>query len=132
MATQVDAVQTYSLAKWHGGPPPPPMPDWEAAVWEFVWLLGGNQQILAVVADSIEAHRSEITVWTYLHSNSRKDRAAIYAAEAEILMRYPGINFDFNVVLRPHGLMEADLDGMVFFYKSDYGDANGPSHQGSA
>jgi hypothetical protein len=128
MATQTDAIQTYSLATWHG-PLPPAVPKWEAALWKFAGLVGRNPQVLAVVADGGD---SEVAVWTYFHSDKRADRSAIYAAEAQALLRNPGTFFDFNAVLRPGGLTEGDLEGTVFYYESDYGDANSPSKQGSA
>ncbi len=108
------------------------MAQWESALWEFVRLLGANPQVLAVVALGLDSPDSEVEVWTYLHSNSRTDRSAIYIAEAQALLRNPGTFFDFNVVLRPEGLIENDLDGTVFYYKSDYGDANGASGKGLA
>lgn len=131
MATQANMIQTSSLATWHA-PFPPVMANWEDALWEFVKLLGANPHVLAVVADGADSRDSEVEVWTYLHSRNRADRSVIYAAEAEILLRHPASFFDFNVVLRPDGLTEGDLNGTVFYTKSDYGDANGSSNQSSA
>ncbi|MGH9407774.1 MAG: hypothetical protein ACRD3D_18280 [Terriglobia bacterium] len=131
MATQADVVQTYSRAAWHDSPPPV-MANWEAALWEFARLLSNNPQVLAVVADDVDSCGSDVTVWTYLRSSNRADWSPIIAAEAEVVLRYPPTFFDFNVVLRPTCLEEGDLDGTIFYYKSDYGNVSGPSKQGFA
>lgn len=121
MGISIESIQTFNGALWHD-PPPPAMADWEAAMWEFVGILESNPQVLAVVAEGDEAQDSSVAVRTYIRSRSRIDRSAIYSVEAKILSRYPATFFDFNVLLRPSGLGEGDLDGIVF-YKSDHGDA---------
>lgn len=80
---------------------------------EFVGLLRDNPSVWAVHAT--QDHWG-ITVWTYVDSNHRKDRSPVYAAEWQLLSRYPDMAFDFNVVLSPAGSEQFEAGSFDFVY----------------
>ena len=80
---------------------------------EFVGLLRYNPRVHAVYAT--EEHWG-ITVWTCIDSTDRKDRSPVYAAEWQLLSRYPEIAFDFNVLLSPAGSEQFDAGSFDYVY----------------
>ena len=80
---------------------------------EFVGLLRGNPNVWAVHAT--EDHWG-ITLWTYVDSNDRTDRSPVYAAEWQLLSRYPEVAFDFNVVLSPAGGEQFEAGSFDYVY----------------
>jgi hypothetical protein len=85
----------------------------QAMLDEFVGLLRRNSKVWAVCAT--EDHGG-ITVWTCVDSHDRKDRSPVYAAEWQLLSRYPEVPFDFNVLLTPPGNEPFDPESYDYVY----------------
>jgi hypothetical protein len=81
---------------------------------EFVNLLRDNPKVWAVYGTE---DPSGITVWTYIDSEDRNDRARVYEAEWQLLNMFPEVGFDFNTALVPAGREQFDEGENVFLYR---------------
>ena len=88
-------------------------PRMRAILDDFVALLRKNPKVCAVYAT--EDHWG-ITIWTCVDSNDREDRSPVYAAEWQLLSRYPEVPFDFNVLLSPAGSEQFDAGSFDYVY----------------
>ncbi len=81
---------------------------------EFVALVKDTPKVWAVNA----SHEGSVThVWTYVDSDDRKDRSPVYAAEWNLLRRYPKVEFDFNVALVPVDGEQFEVGKGTYLYK---------------
>jgi hypothetical protein len=88
-------------------------PAMKALLDEFVSLLRKNSKVWAVYAT--EDHWG-LTVWTCVDSRERTDRSPVYAAEWQLLSRYPEVPFDFNVLLCPAGSEQFNVGDFDYVY----------------
>jgi hypothetical protein len=80
---------------------------------EFVRLVEDDPKVWAVYATQ---DHSGITVWTYLDSEDRRDRSPVYAAEWQLMSRYPEVAFDFNVLLSRAGSEQFEARQFEYLY----------------
>lgn len=80
---------------------------------EFVSLLRDNPKVWAVNGTE---DPPGITVWTYIDSDDRRDRSQVYAAEWQLMTRFPEVAFDFNVLLKPAGSEQFEAGTSNYFY----------------
>jgi hypothetical protein len=81
---------------------------------EFADSLRDNPKAWAVCAGQDAS--GTIHVWTYVDSNQRGDRSAVYAAEWQLLSRYREVAFDFNVVLGPAGSEQFKVETFDYLF----------------
>ncbi|MBI1941758.1 MAG: hypothetical protein HYS33_09665 [Acidobacteria bacterium] len=72
-----------------------------------------NAKVWAICAREDEAG---IKIWTFVDSTDRGDRSPVYAAEWQLLTRYPEIPFDFNVLLSPAGSEQLDAGSLDYVF----------------
>jgi hypothetical protein len=89
-------------------------PTAQAILKEFVSLLRDNPKVWAVYGTE---DSSGITIWTYIDSADRNDRALVYEAEWELLNLYPEVGFDFNTAVVPAGHEQFDDGEKVYLYR---------------
>lgn len=86
----------------------------EAILDEFVRLLRDNPKVWAVYGTE---DPSGITLWTYIDSTDRNDRALVYEAEWQLLNKFPEVAFDFNTALVSAGNEQFDQGENVYHYR---------------
>lgn len=86
----------------------------ESPIYELAKLLESNPRVKAVSAsrDDLGVH-----VWTYLDSVSRRDRTAVYGAEAEILSKYAHIPLDFHTILVGGKAGRFETEGTIYLFR---------------
>ncbi len=116
-AREDDSIQTRKVARaswsrWPGGAMA--AASIKTIMDKFVELVKDNPKVWAVYATE---DPSGITVWTYIDSADRNDRALVYEAEWQLLNLYPEVGFDFNTALVPAGHEQFDDGEKGYLYR---------------